>query len=641
VSSDWGWDSTRMVYVTTFDLSNGFEPLTPESPDPKIGETSLEDAVGETLFATRFDDSRAYIVTYFMVDPLFVLDLSDPANPIVAGELKVPGWSTHIEPQGDTLIALGVDDTDGRRVCVSMFDVSDPAAPTMIGERVSFGENWSWSSAYNDVKAFTVLDDLLIVPFSGYESNYGGYDRLQFISYSPDGLAAQGYVDVSGSVLRSFEYDGLYYGVTTEQLATIDATDLANPTVTNQLTLAEYIADFIELTPDIGVEVVSEYDSGKTFLRTVGLAKDPLGSVEVNVGSLMKILPYGQSVVLVGTNWDRETYESFYVVVMVDCSDPSNLVVYRKGVVNVEPYWGYWYGWGRDGVLMGVAEVDKKAKMAIAPGYMPGMSQGSIFLLGNTLVLRCYHDAYDTVIGSDTAYQGLALLDLIGADYTTVGLGYDYLVSLNAAGDKIYIGIQQEAALTQILNMFYPVVANYIIEFDPATATAGPAVNVPGTFVQYDPDNDVLTVRDDHWTTLGSLKSNIRTLAWKGGDIVRTLDEVGLPEGSSALLGRGSNVFISTYDSGAKLYALSVEDDGDLALSDGILVTKQWANLLEAHGDTAYLTIGNAIACYKFKDNGGTLEDLLLTMGYPLSMHFGTNHVYIPLGYSGIAELPL
>ena len=84
----------------------------------------------------------------------------------------MPGWSTHIEPQGDRLIALGVDDTDGRRVSVSLFDVTDPANPGLI-DRESFGEDWAWSSAYDDVKAFTVLEDTLIVPFSGYSSESG------------------------------------------------------------------------------------------------------------------------------------------------------------------------------------------------------------------------------------------------------------------------------------------------------------------------------------------------------------------------------------------------------------------------------------------------------------------------------------
>ena len=110
------WWPDQQTVVTTLDIAN---------PDSimQLGQTSLANASGETLFATRFDGPLAYIVTYLRVDPLFVVDLSDPANPTVKGELEIPGWSTHIEPMGDRLIALGVDDSAGRKVMVSLFDV--------------------------------------------------------------------------------------------------------------------------------------------------------------------------------------------------------------------------------------------------------------------------------------------------------------------------------------------------------------------------------------------------------------------------------------------------------------------------------------------------------------------------------------
>ena len=98
-------------------------------PDNMIKTGSVELGHGEQLFATRFDGDRAYMVTFEQVDPLWVIDLSDPANPLIKGELTVPGWSTHIEPRGDRLIALGVDNENGWRVSVSLFDVTDPADP--------------------------------------------------------------------------------------------------------------------------------------------------------------------------------------------------------------------------------------------------------------------------------------------------------------------------------------------------------------------------------------------------------------------------------------------------------------------------------------------------------------------------------
>jgi hypothetical protein len=90
---------------------------------------SLDLVRGEQLFATRFDGDRAYVVTFEQVDPLWVLDLSNPAAPKLAGQLVVPGWSTHLVPTGDgRLVAVGVDPADGWHTIVSLFS-REPAAP--------------------------------------------------------------------------------------------------------------------------------------------------------------------------------------------------------------------------------------------------------------------------------------------------------------------------------------------------------------------------------------------------------------------------------------------------------------------------------------------------------------------------------
>ena len=67
-------------------------------------------AKGERIYATRFMGDKCYIVTYKTVDPLFVIDLSNPSNPCVLGELKIPGYSTYLHPLGENhLIGFGED----------------------------------------------------------------------------------------------------------------------------------------------------------------------------------------------------------------------------------------------------------------------------------------------------------------------------------------------------------------------------------------------------------------------------------------------------------------------------------------------------------------------------------------------------
>ena len=107
---------------------------------------------GEQLYASRFVGSRGYLVTYRLTDPLYVLDLSVPSDPKVAGELQVSGYSDYLFPLTDTLL-LGVGKdaaTDGsagdgrfawyQGVKLSVIDLTDPANPkeaarSIIGRR--------------------------------------------------------------------------------------------------------------------------------------------------------------------------------------------------------------------------------------------------------------------------------------------------------------------------------------------------------------------------------------------------------------------------------------------------------------------------------------------------------------------------
>jgi hypothetical protein len=92
--------------------------------------------VDERIFGVRFLGDTGYVVTFRQVDPLHVIDLSDPERPAVAGELQMPGYSAYLHPVGDgLLLGVGADaDADGRRtgLQLSLFDVSNPAAPTRL-----------------------------------------------------------------------------------------------------------------------------------------------------------------------------------------------------------------------------------------------------------------------------------------------------------------------------------------------------------------------------------------------------------------------------------------------------------------------------------------------------------------------------
>jgi hypothetical protein len=114
----------------------------------KLAEIGSVDGLGETeqIYSVRFMGDVAYVVTFRQTDPLYTVDLSDPTNPQVVGELKILGYSAYLHPVGEgRLLGIGQDATDTGQVKgtqVSLFDVSDPANPTRIDQvTLSEGSN--------------------------------------------------------------------------------------------------------------------------------------------------------------------------------------------------------------------------------------------------------------------------------------------------------------------------------------------------------------------------------------------------------------------------------------------------------------------------------------------------------------------
>lgn len=215
----------RMSVLETWSLA---QPGTPE----RLGR--LEVGHGEGLYATRFDGDRVYIVTFLRIDPLWVVDLKDPRNPKVSGELEIPGWSTYIQPLGDRLVAVGIDNVNSWRVAVSLFDVADPAKPGLLA-KVPLGENHSWSEVNQNEKALTVLTDagLILVPYQGW-SEQGYASRIQLIDLKPDTLVARGVIEHRLQPRRATLIDDRIVSVSGRELIVVDATDRDAPKVTAQ-----------------------------------------------------------------------------------------------------------------------------------------------------------------------------------------------------------------------------------------------------------------------------------------------------------------------------------------------------------------------------------------------------------------------
>lgn len=119
-------------------------------------------AEGEQVQSARFLGDRAYVVTFRQVDPLYVVDISDPTALEVLGELKITGFSTYMHPLGeDHLLTIGfeADERTGRveGLALSIFDVSDPVDP-VLRHRHLFEDDWGSSEAAWDHRAFTFYE---------------------------------------------------------------------------------------------------------------------------------------------------------------------------------------------------------------------------------------------------------------------------------------------------------------------------------------------------------------------------------------------------------------------------------------------------------------------------------------------------
>ncbi|MBS3080074.1 beta-propeller domain-containing protein [Candidatus Pacearchaeota archaeon] len=138
---------------------------------------SVEDlAKGERIYSARFIGDKVYMVTFRQVDPLYVIDVSNPAKPEVLGYLKITGYSSYLQPyDGNHLIGIGMEADESGRVQglkVSLFDVSNFNNPREVS---TFDLNkdlgikaWSHSEALYDHKAvlFDKDKNLFVIPVS-------------------------------------------------------------------------------------------------------------------------------------------------------------------------------------------------------------------------------------------------------------------------------------------------------------------------------------------------------------------------------------------------------------------------------------------------------------------------------------------
>jgi hypothetical protein len=190
---------------------------------------------GEQIQGVRFDGPRGYVVTFRQVDPLYVIDLSDPSAPNVVGELKIPGYSTYLKPiGGDRLIAIGMSGTDTGQITgvqVSLFDVSEPTNPLQIAT----ADVAEWSMATYDPHAFLWWEPTgqIVVPKEMNCTQFGGpgCESAVVLRLEGDALVEQGRIMQWFPIVRSM--------IVADRLVTVSAGGV----LVNELDTLEELSD--------------------------------------------------------------------------------------------------------------------------------------------------------------------------------------------------------------------------------------------------------------------------------------------------------------------------------------------------------------------------------------------------------------
>ncbi len=173
---------------------------------------------GQRVYAARFVEDTAYLVTFRRVDPFHVVDLSDPATPEELGAVELPGFSRYLHPLGNERV-LGIGQEDGQVKAV-VFDASDPSDPRVVDSEI-VGDRWSAVRQSHHAFLQDERHGIAFVPGSR-----GGH----VFDYDTDAegeaaLELQTRVDVRDRAVRAAYVDDYLYVFGTSEVAVVDERD--------------------------------------------------------------------------------------------------------------------------------------------------------------------------------------------------------------------------------------------------------------------------------------------------------------------------------------------------------------------------------------------------------------------------------
>lgn len=495
------WNASVFPQVQTFTVTSS-EQVTP------LGQTELVLPQPEQLRAVRFDATRAYAITAEVEvgDPLYTVDLSDPASPQQMAALEMPGWVYHIEPRGNQLLALGFDpDNAEGGLNVSLFDVTDLSAPTLV-RRIAFGGDWGNFAEDQDRihKAFKILPELglVLVPFTAWDWDDWGCSSyqsgIQLIDWTGPELVKRGVAPIRGEARRAFVHEGRLFAMSEEQVRVFAIDDRDGPAKTAELPLSTHVSQTLVHGDEL-IRLAADWWTSEPRLEIVSAANPtsdmPLGAVDLGATLAaveqdqscygwsywsVRMFAHGDAVYLVWPSWNGTVAR----VASIDISDPTAPRVggWLDLPVDVYSYGGYYWGYSPLLIASGEPIVQLGSTLAMLSIDVPRDEWG--------------YPSYE--VGWGLVHEAsVRLVDLSNVDAPRLGA----TVQLPLGGG--HTGLVADA--DQVLSShWFPVegeegkVRFYLDRLNvmsPDAALLLPPVNVPGSLVAFDgPSQNVLTV---------------------------------------------------------------------------------------------------------------------------------------------------
>jgi hypothetical protein len=612
------------------------------TPDAASAIGNLDMNLNEQVTTAAFDGSLAYVVTSRAIDPLFVIDTSNPQAPVLEGSVSMPGTLDFIEPRGNRLIAFGhgAQTQTGSGLTVSLFDVSNPQTPAMLS-RVDFGSGWTEVAAQPDDyrKVFQVLDTLglIVVPYQSWDSSSWQYQGgTQLVDFTTQSLTLRGFAPHAGAITRAFPLPNAantLAALSDQSFQVLDISNQDQPAEQAVLDLARPVAT-IALVSGKAVELSGDWYRGDTRLVVTDESDPnsptPLAQVKVPAPYARQFQD-GNILWILAADFDSVGDSSAWLQA-IDVSNPLQPVQRGKIVLDRASvgYWGWgWYDWG-----FGDEQV----------------------LVGHTLAI---HRSFYEYWCAGCQYQNIdevQLVDLSNPDAPALGptvplpqSGWSW--GLTPVGNFLWLTHFEWDPASNGDTVHY-----YVDRIDVSTPSAPKLlakVNVPGVFFGANADGSTVYTEevryDPNWTNpmtwlhaltlsgdVARLTASTSVQGYAGGAVLN---------GNFAYLGcwQWNNSLASS--GGGSYETLATIDLRSMHVTNQQSLSAQWAWIMKAQGGRLFLSAGwddNGLLVYDLSNPAAPLfQSFSRTQGWITDVVVDGSNAFVPSGPYGVSVVAL